>query len=96
MSETAIKSGAGITNLISLTVDEWGSPEWAEVEASYRVEGLAPETRGMAVGERFYMPDMPFAGIWTADRHSARLIANVKTDETLDHESKELMLHDGY
>jgi PAS domain S-box-containing protein len=95
LSETAIKSGAGLANLISLTVDEQGSPEWAEVEASYRVENLVPEIRSMAVGERFYAPDIPHFGIWIADQHSARLIANVKIDETLDDASREMILRGG-
>jgi PAS domain S-box-containing protein len=94
LSEMAIESGASLTNLISLTVDERGNPEWAEIEASFKADSTA-EIRGMAVGERFYMPDMPFAKIWLAEQHAARMIADVKTDESLDDGSRELLLHDG-
>jgi PAS domain S-box-containing protein len=94
LSETAIEAGAGSTNLISLSTDDEGNPEWAEILASFRTEG-SPEIEGMDVGARFFMPDMPFSKVWMADKYSARLIADVNTDESLDDMSRELMRQGG-
>jgi GAF domain-containing protein/HAMP domain-containing protein len=87
----AVQAGAISANLVHLELDEQGDPTWAEITANWRREGESP----VPVGTRFFLPDMPFSGLWISDPEHPVFVSDVRTDERLDEISKTVIEQGG-
>ncbi len=84
LAKPAVEAGANSVDMMYIDMDSAGNPEWAEIVATWQLEGKAP----IPVGTRFYLPDLPFAKFWLADPNKPLLISNVITDTRIDDATK--------
>jgi GAF domain-containing protein/HAMP domain-containing protein len=91
LSQPAVDMGAFSSNLIYLDLDENGAPEWAEVKAVWPVE----YEHAVAVGTRFFLPEMPFAKLWVSNPNEPVLVSDVYSDVRVDENTKTAMAHGG-
>ncbi|MBC7812109.1 MAG: GAF domain-containing protein, partial [Burkholderiales bacterium] len=77
----AQSNGASSVMLLYLDTDENDNPIWADVVADLAISG----TTGSSVGQRFYLPDLPFAKLWISNPNSPLLIDDItNTDRVSD------------
>ncbi len=81
-------SGAASAALFTFELGEAGQPEWARVAATWAAPGAAARP----VGTRFYLPDVPFAGLWLEDRGNVWLIADINQEQRIDAASRNIFL----
>jgi signal transduction histidine kinase/HAMP domain-containing protein len=86
---TAVASAEGLGNALSISLftvelNEGGNPEWIEVSAIY---GQSPTK----VGDRFYLPEFPFASLWIADQTTATVIGDIHNDARVDANTRNLL-----
>jgi len=75
----AHNNGAISGVLFYIDTDTSGKPEWARIAATW-----PSDLPGSAVGTNFYLPEFPFAELWTANPHEATFIEDVMTSPVLD------------
>jgi hypothetical protein len=66
----AMSSGAHVAALMYVDVDAEGQPEWADTVAAFGGP-IAP------LGRRFYLPDSPQAGLFSADRDAPLMVSDL-------------------
>ncbi len=91
LAQPALASGAAKASLMYLDLDETGTPEWAEVVATWHREGVPSDPPGT----RYYLPEMPFAHLWTSTPNKVLFVSDITTDERVDENvSAEMVLAD--
>jgi signal transduction histidine kinase len=76
----ASQYGAGAVSLFYFDLDETGYPQWAELVA---VKNDGAELL-MAVGTRFYLPELPMAALWIDTNSNTQFIEDAHTDTEID------------
>lgn len=69
----------GVT-LLTLEVDQSGTPEWSEIVASH----TNSEQPALPKGTRFYLPQFPMRSLWINDPYGVVIIGNIATDDRVD------------
>jgi len=87
LSQPAIEAGAFLGTLMYIDLDEAGDPEWLEMAASWQLGG----TPTVPIGARFRLAEFPFSHLWMASPDVPQLIDDVKTDERLDKDSRNML-----
>jgi PAS domain S-box-containing protein len=90
LAQPAIEAGLAEATLLYLDSDEARGPEWSEVVASWQREGDPT----VSVGDRYHLPEFPFARLWKASSDRPRLIPDVAKEE-LDEKLKNLLAQMG-
>ncbi len=88
LTQMAWESGAIITSLLYVDLNEAGEPEWLEIVASRHRESVTT----LPVGIRFYVPDYPAIQTWLVDPDEPLLVSDVQIDERLDEPTRDLLL----
>jgi GAF domain-containing protein len=88
LARPAAENGAITATLMYLESDAVGNPEWTEIVADWRPEGVEST---IPIGTRFYLPEMPLSKLWMADPDNPLLISDVKTDERVDDVSRAII-----
>ncbi len=73
-------------SLMFIDSDKEGNPIWAEIVGTWVDAGgvTAP------VGTRFYLPEFPFAKLWTATPQEPTLVGDALNDQSMDDGTREL------
>jgi PAS domain S-box-containing protein len=73
-------------SLMFIDSDTDGNPTWADTVGSWVVDGgvAAP------VGTRFYLPEFPFAKLWTSTPQEPTLVGDALNDPSMDDGTREL------
>jgi len=73
-------------SLLFIDSDGEGKPEWAEIVSTWVTDGgvTAP------VGTRFYLPEFPFARLWTANPQEPTLLGDSMNAPEMDEGTREL------
>lgn len=79
VSDYARSLGAVSGSVLYVDNDPQGQPEWVETVADWSTLG-APST----LGERYYLPEFPFAKLWVANPEAVTLIDDAITSELVD------------
>jgi PAS domain S-box-containing protein len=90
LTQPAIEAGLAGAILLYLDSDEAKGAEWSEIVASWQREGNPTAS----VGDRYYLPEFPFAKLWKASPDRPRLIPDV-AKEKLDGKLKNLLAQMG-
>jgi PAS domain S-box-containing protein len=73
-------------SLMYIDTDKDNQPEWAEIVAAWEAEGAVTAP----VGTRFYLPELPFAKLWTANPHDVTLLGDAMNTDAMDEGTREL------
>lgn len=82
-AQPGIESGASHASLLIFELDDFGTPLWAELAASWQFQGPPP----IAEGTRFYLPEFALSKVWQTHRDArdrCLFIADTRTDPRLD------------
>lgn len=90
-AEYSLKNGAFAGNLITFETDKSGNPTWGENIAVVSAPG-APAESGAHVGQRFHLPDFPFAKLWLAEPDNPQLIPDVENEPSFDEVTRQTFL----
>ncbi|MBC7811649.1 MAG: GAF domain-containing protein, partial [Burkholderiales bacterium] len=66
--------------------DDDGTPLWAEAAANLQLKGES----ATAVGERYYLPHLPFTKLWISNPDKPLLIGDVMTSDLVDANTKSI------
>ena len=67
--------------LCSFELDEGGNPVWCKLISAFKEGNRAPD---LAIGTRYYLPDIPFAKLYLSSPDEPLVIADVTTDPRVD------------